>query len=239
MTDDRVAELTASLAAVRGRLDTACRIAGRAPEEVTLVAVSKTWPAVDVMTLAALGVTDFGESYDQEAAAKAAVLATAGVRVRWHFVGRLQRNKCRSVSTYADVVQSVDRPEVAEALASSAHRIDRRLGVLVQVDLDETPGETPSGRGGCQPVGVLPLADYIGGLAGIDLRGVMAVAPRGAPPRPAFVRLRHVAEALRAAHPGARAISAGMTGDVDDAIAEGATLVRVGTALFGDRRVGG
>lgn len=189
------------------------------------------------MRLASLGVTDFGESYDQEAVAKARALAAAGIAVRWHFVGRLQRNKCRSVSSYADVVQSVDRPELADALAAGAAAAQRRLEVLIQVALE--PGGAPQGRGGCAPADVAALAGHLVGLDLVELRGVMAVAPAGAPSRAAFAGLRRVAAELLIEHPGATVVSAGMSGDLEDAVAEGATHVRVGTALFGDRPAGG
>ena len=236
MSDARLDELEAALAEVRGRLAEACRAAGRSADSVTLVAVSKTWPAADILRLSALGVTDFGESYDQEAAAKAVQVGAAGVVVRWHFVGRLQRNKCRSVASYADVVQSVDRLEVADALASGATRAGRAIEVLLQVDLAD---ESAPGRGGCRPADVPALAHHVAGLAPLQVCGVMAVAPLGTAPRAAFARLKAVAAALRAAHAGAVMISAGMSGDLEEAIAEGATHVRVGTALFGDRRADG
>ncbi len=234
MSGHRLDELAASLAEVRGRVDRACTAAGRSPAEVTLVAVSKTWPAADVLALASLGVTDFGESYDQEAAAKAGAIAAAGLDLRWHFVGRLQRNKCRSIARYADVVQSVDRAEVADALSAGARDAARDLDVLIQVSLDGDPA-----RGGAMPADVGRLAAHVAAADRLALRGVMAVAPVGTAPRTSFVTLAAVAHRLSVEHPGATVISAGMTGDLEDAIAEGATHVRVGTALFGPRAAGG
>ncbi|HVE64293.1 MAG TPA: YggS family pyridoxal phosphate-dependent enzyme [Mycobacteriales bacterium] len=239
MTDERLAELAESLAEVRARLEVACRAAGRAASEVTLVAISKTWPAADILRLVSLGLTDFGESYDREAATKAAALDAAGAAVRWHYVGRLQRNKCRSVASYASVVQSVDRLEVAVALAAGAARAGRELGVLVQVSLDPVPAEPGSARGGCPPDEALALASRVSALQGLTVCGVMAVAPRAGGARAAFARLREVSEALRVEHPGADIVSAGMSGDLEEAIAEGATHVRVGTALFGARGADG
>jgi hypothetical protein len=228
---DRLAELEAALARVRERVADACRAAGRDAGEVTLVAVSKTWPANDVLLLHRLGVADFGESYDQEAAAKAASLAAAGVTPRWHFVGGLQRNKARSVASYADVVHSLDRPEVVDALAAAAGRAGRAVTGLVQVRLDDDPG-----RSGVAPDEAERLADHVA-ASGLALGGVMCVAPVGADARAAFARLREVAERVRASHPGATTVSAGMTGDLAEAIAEGSNCVRVGTALFGSRAV--
>jgi pyridoxal phosphate enzyme (YggS family) len=226
----RLAELEANLAAVRKRIADACAAAGRDPDEVTLVAVSKTWPASDVLLLHQLGVQDFGESYEQEAGEKVAQLREMGVTPRWHFVGALQRNKAGRVARYADVVQSVDRVEVVLALANAAARAGRGVEALVQVGFDGSPG-----RAGCPPEDVPALADEVAATATLRLRGVMCVAPVGVPPRPVFARLRAISEALRDTHPDATVISAGMTGDLAEALAEGANCVRVGTALFGRR----
>lgn len=226
----RLAELEANLAAVRKRIADACAAAGRDPGEVTLVAVSKTWPASDVLLLHRLGVTEFGESYDAEAAAKAAALRDAGVVPRWHFVGGVQRNKARSVASYTDVVHSVDRPELADALGAAATRAGRTVTALVQVRFDADPV-----RSGVEPPEVPALADRVAAITGLRLGGVMCVAPRDVPPRPVFARLRAISEGLRDTHPDATVISAGMTGDLAEALAEGANCVRVGTALFGRR----
>ena len=221
----RLDELATNLAAVRERI-----AAVRDPAGVTLVAVSKTWPASDVLLLRSLGVTDFGESYDAEAAAKAAALHSAAAEVRWHFVGHVQRNKARSVASYADVVQSVDRPELVTALGNAAVRAGRTIDALVQVRYDDDPA-----RSGAVPGDVPALADAIASQAGLRLAGVMCVAPLGVAPRPVFARLRALAEDVRENHPHATTISAGMTHDLEDALAEGANCVRVGTALFGER----
>ncbi|GAA3976659.1 YggS family pyridoxal phosphate-dependent enzyme [Actinomadura viridis] len=231
----RRAEIAANLADVRKRIEAACAAAGRDAAEVTLVAVTKTFPASDVRLLAGLGLTQVAENRDQEAAPKAA--ATADLPLTWHFVGQLQSNKARSVAGYADVVQSVDRPKLVTALSSAAVRAGRTLRCLVQVSLEE-PGENgePEGRGGVSPSGAVALADAVAEAGGLVLGGVMAVAPLGADPAPAFARLAEVAAAVRAAHPEATDVSAGMSGDLEQAIACGATHVRVGTALLGGRR---
>lgn len=228
---DRRSELRESLAALRARIAAACRAAGRPAGDVLLVAVTKTFPVSDIALLSELGITDVGENKDQEAAAKAAQAAALGLRLRWHFVGQLQVNKAASVASYADVVQSVDRPRLVSALGRRAVAAGRELRCLVQVSLDGA-----AGRGGALPAEVPALADAIAAEPGLSLGGVMAVAPLGAPPRPAFARLRDVATLVASAHPDAVTISAGMTADLEDAIAEGATLVRVGTALLGGRR---
>jgi len=219
-------ELVASLAAVRGRLADACAAAGRRPDEVTLVAVTKTRPVEDVALLAELGVRDVAESKDQEAAPKAAALPG----LTWHFVGRLQRNKARSVAAYASVVHSVDRAPLVDALADGAARAGRDLDVLLQVSLDGDPE-----RGGVLPADLLPLAERVASAGPLRLRGVMAVAPQGADPGASFAELQALAERLRAEHPSASWVSAGMSGDLEAAVAHGSTHVRVGTALLGQR----
>ena len=230
---DRRAELVAGLAGVRGRLAEACAEVDRDPRTITLVAVTKSFPASDVASVATLGVTDIGENRDQEARAKVAELAAATWEIpplTWHFVGRLQTNKCRSVARYAHVVHSVDRVEVATALAAGAERAERSVDVFAQVSLDDDPA-----RGGALTEDLPGLADQIAGLARLRLLGVMAVAPLPVDPDAAFERLAVVAERLRADHPDAVAISAGMSADLEAAVRHGATHVRVGSALLGRR----
>jgi len=228
---ERRAELAAGLADVEKRIVAACSDAGRDRTDVTLIAVTKTWPASDVAALAELGVHDVAENKDQEARAKHTALE--GLDVRWHFVGQLQRNKARSVVRYADVVHSVDRPELAAALAGAAERHrERPLDVLLQVDLEDGAS---SGRGGVAPSGVAALAAEVASAAALRLVGLMAVAPLGGDPDRAFARLAELSATLRDDHPQARWISAGMSGDLESAVRHGATHVRVGSALLGNR----
>ena len=219
-------ELAANLADVEARISAACAAAGRRRDEVTLVGITKTWPASDAALLRDLGVTDLGENRDQEARPKAA--AVTGVR--WHFVGQLQTNKAASVASYADVVHAVDRPALVAALGKGARRAGRTVTALVQVSLDGDPD-----RGGALPADVPALADEVAATEGLVLGGVMAVAPLGADPVPAFALLAEVAAGVVAAHPAATVVSAGMSEDLEVAIASGATHVRVGTALLGHR----
>nr|WP_262842953.1 YggS family pyridoxal phosphate-dependent enzyme [Sphaerisporangium corydalis] len=221
-------EIAAGLAEVERRIAGACQSAGRARHEITLVAVTKTRPASDVRILAGLGIRDVGENRDQEAAAKAG--ECAGLPLTWHFVGQLQTNKVRSVVSYAGVIHSIDRPKLAEAVGREAVRTGREVTCLVQVALDEDPG-----RGGVVPAGLPALADLIAVTGGLRLGGVMAVAPLGGDPGPAFARLAELSAELRKDHPDAKVISAGMSGDLAEAIRHGATHVRVGTALLGRR----
>lgn len=222
-------DLAANLRAVRERIAKACAAAGRSPGEVTLIAVTKTFPASDVRLLARLGVTDIAENRDQDAAPKAA--ECADLPLTWHFVGQLQTNKVRSVLGYAGVVHSVDRERLVRALSREAERSGRAPRCLVQVSLDDAEG-----RGGIRASAVPALAEAIASAPGLRLAGVMAVAPLGADPAPAFARLAGVAASVREAHPEATMVSAGMSGDLEQAIACGATHVRVGTALLGGRR---
>jgi PLP dependent protein len=221
-------EIAARLGEVHARIRSAMVAAGRT-DEPALVVVTKFFPATDVDLLADLGVTAIGENRDQEAAAKCAQLAHRD-RLTVHFIGQLQSNKAASVARYADVVQSVDRAKVVRALDRGALQAGRRLEVTVQVNLDEVQG-----RGGVAPGEAGSLADLVAGSEALTLRGVMAVAPLGGDPRAAFARLREVADGIRADHPGATWVSAGMSGDLEAAVAEGATHLRVGSAILGSR----
>ena len=227
-----MSRLEQNLRAVRARLDAAAQAAGRDPSTVALLAVSKTWPAEDVATLLAAGQRDFGENRVQELVAKAAALP--GLPVRWHFIGQLQRNKAAAVARLGAVVHSVDRLRLATVLDRAGQEGAVPVPVFVQVDLGGAAGELGE-RGGAAPSDVPALADAIADAAGLRLLGLMAVAPRGAAPGPAFERLAALAARVRADHPGAVELSAGMSGDLEAAVAAGATVVRVGTALFGDR----
>ena len=223
-------ELAERLAAVEGRIAAACEAAGRSRDEVQLIVVTKFFPRSDVDLLAELGMRDLGENREQEAAAK---LADGGPPsgVRTHFIGQLQSNKAGAVTRWADVVQSVDRPKLVGALARGAEDAGREVTALVQVDLDPAGG---TGRGGAAPADVPALADAIASSP-LRLGGLMAVAPLGVDPEPAFARLAALAEALRTDHPEASWISAGMSGDLEAAVRHGATHLRVGTAILGDR----
>jgi len=233
---DRKTELAANLARVEERISAACAAAGREREEVTLIVVTKTHPASDVRLLAELGVRHVAENRDQEAAPKAA--ECADLPLIWHFVGQLQTNKVRSVCSYADVVQSVDRKRLVDALSGAAVGAARELGVLIQVALDVDSGERGQ-RGGVGADGVAALADAVIAADGLRLDGLMTVAPLDGTyadrPRAAFDRLKEVSSGLRVAHPAANMVSAGMSSDLEEAVAAGATHVRVGTAVLGVR----
>ncbi len=267
--DPRTAQLATALAVVRRRVADAATAAGRDPGSVTLVAVTKFFPAADVVRLAGLGVVDVGENREQEAAAKHTDVAAlvqlaraARVRVpadpeslRWHMIGQLQTNKARAVLRWAGVVESVDRPRLVTALSRAAVDAGRVLPCLVQVNLDAVDGSDPAhdpgtggaggggageggagaGRGGVAPADVAALADAVAAAEGLGLRGLMAVAPPGTDPGPPMAALARLRARVLADHPGADQLSAGMSGDLEAAVAVGATHVRIGSALLGPR----
>lgn len=225
----RSAELQGNLASVHQRIADACAQAGRPVQSVTLLAVTKTFPASDVQLLAELGCTDVGESRDQEAREKR---EQCDAPLRWHMIGQVQRNKVRQIVQWADVVESVDRLEVADALSTAAVAAGRSLDVLIQLSLDP---QGQAGRGGVRRAELPALAAHIHGLASLRLSGVMAVAPLGVDPYVAFAALGDARQELLSVAPWATVISAGMSGDLEAAIASGATQVRIGGALLGNR----
>jgi pyridoxal phosphate enzyme (YggS family) len=230
----REGELRGNVEQVRERIRAACEAAGRPEDSVTLVAITKTFPIEDVRTLASLGVTDTGENREQELKAK----APDAPELTWHFVGQLQSNKARSVVRLAQVVHSVDRVSLVGALSKAAVAEEKTVRCLLQVSLASygpEGAETGMSRGGVAPGDVPDLAAAVAEADGLELGGVMAVAPLGSDPDEAFAALRAVSSRLRSEHAGAGWISAGMTGDLEAAIRQGATHVRLGRALLGTR----
>jgi len=221
-----VPDLEARLASVTAEVAQAARDAGRNPAEITTIVVTKFHPAALVRELADLGVSDFGESRHQEAQPKIAELAD--LAATWHFIGQVQSKKARQVRSYVDVIHSVDRPSLVDALAGGP------LDVFIQVNLTDDPA-----RGGAQPDDLASLAERVASTEGLKLRGLMAVAPLDSEPRREFARVRTLSERLRAAHPEASGLSMGMSGDFREAILEGATHLRIGTAITGNRLLHG
>lgn len=226
----RAQELALNLADVRARVEAACVLAGREPADVNIITVTKTWPSSDIQLLAQLGVVDIGESRDQEASAKFA--DCGGLGLRWHFIGQFQTNKANRIARYADVVHSLDRPKAVHALEQGAALADRSITGLVQVSLDKQAGE---GRAGASPDEVVDIATEIVRSPHLRLGGVMAVAPIGTDPGLAFQSLAEVSAQLREHFPEATMISAGMSEDLTEAIAHGATHLRIGSAIMGSR----
>jgi len=225
----RRTDIESGLAQVRDRIARACASAGRS-NDITLVVVTKTYPASDVRILADLGVRDVGENRHQEAAPKFA--ECADLSLTWHMIGQLQRNKAAGVVHWADVIETIDRPELADAVGKGAMAQGVVRDVLLQVNLDQPVRPE---RGGCAPDDVAALCAHAAGVAGLRVRGVMAVAPHPGDPEEAFSRLAPIAGAVRGIVPGATVLSAGMSDDLEAAIAHGATHVRVGSAVLGRR----
>lgn len=221
--------LAARLAQLDARVADAARAAGRDPAELTRIVVTKFHPAELVAQLHALGVRDVGENRQQELTAKRAELPDLS-SLTWHFIGQVQTKKARAVRLASDVVHSVDRDRLADAL----HAADPEgvpLEVLLQVNLTDDPG-----RGGAAPAEIGRLADHVAGACpSLHVRGVMAVAPLNGAPTEAFARLNDASRVVRAVVPDATWISAGMSGDFAEAIAAGATHLRIGTAITGPR----
>lgn len=238
MNPERRAELARRLAAVRERIAAACDAAGRDPAGVQLVAVTKTVPAADVAALLDLGQDVFGENRVQEAEAK--VREVAALRPdadpRWYFIGSLQRNKAKAVARWAHRVESVDSIRLADALDAAVRREQQTGGrtgplpVLLQYSVDGDPR-----RGGVPREGLERLAEHVATCAGLQLAGLMAVAPLGADPDAAFADVAAAAARIRATFAQATALSMGMSSDLEAAIRHGSTVVRVGTALVGER----
>ncbi|HWC14265.1 MAG TPA: YggS family pyridoxal phosphate-dependent enzyme [Actinomycetota bacterium] len=217
------------VARVQRRIQDACAGAGRSPDEVTLVAIGKTFPAHVVRAALDAGVPDLGENRAQELREKALVITDA----RWHFVGALQTNKVRQVVGVAQLIHSVDRIGVAEAIARRARSIGRVQDVLIEVNIGREPSKS-----GVDPAAVEALADETTRLEGVRLRGLMAIPPATADPEQArawFRELRALRDRLAETNGHACELSMGMSRDLEVAVEEGATLVRVGEAIFGPR----
>ncbi|MBF4462517.1 MULTISPECIES: YggS family pyridoxal phosphate-dependent enzyme [unclassified Rathayibacter] len=221
MSDPRLAERWSS---VSERVAEAARSAGRDPASLTTIVVTKFHPVSLLRELLELGIVDFGENRHQEAQEKSVDLA--GTPARWHFIGQLQSKKARHVRRYASSVHSLDRSALVPLLDGGESPLD----VFLQVNLTDDPE-----RGGAAPADVEGLAEEIVAAPGLVLRGVMAVAPLGEDPRPSFARLRSLSERVAAIDSAATAISAGMSHDFAEAIAEGATHLRIGSAITGNR----
>ncbi|WP_446428775.1 YggS family pyridoxal phosphate-dependent enzyme [Leucobacter sp. 1207-22] len=216
--------LAERLSRVQSDVASACSAAGRAADDVTLIVVTKFHPAALVSALADLGVRDVGENRHQEAREKAAELAD--LDLNWHFIGQLQTKKARQAAQYATAIHSIDSERLVDALAP----IERTIDAFVQINLTDDPG-----RGGIEPGAIESLAERILETPSLHLRGVMAVAPLEEEPARAFERLAGYSERVRSLDSSATAISAGMTHDFAEAIAAGATHLRIGSAITGNR----
>lgn len=217
---NRAAEIRSNLIATHDRIARACDSAGRSSDDITLIAVTKTFPIEDIRILVDLGVRHVGESKEQEGHGKAEQLADSALT--WHFIGQIQRNKAKKIAQWAHVIHSLDRHELIPLLGQRQ--------VMLQINLDPTQ----QGRGGVEPAALMDLAAEVA-ASELDLKGVMAVAPLGVDPAAAFADLAALSHGLVRRYPGAGSISAGMSGDLEAAIAHGATHVRLGSSILGSR----
>jgi pyridoxal phosphate enzyme (YggS family) len=227
---NRLSEIQSNLEIIQTRISKACSAAGRDISEITLIAVTKTYPASDVDLLKQLGIENVGENRDQEASSKQAEVKN---EFKWHFIGQLQSNKAKSVVNYADLIHSVDRWSLAKEIQKSAQGINKVQPVLIQVDLDQS-GPDPT-RGGIWPAELSELAAAISQASHLELKGLMSVAPLGEKPELAFARLKDIRASFLKEHPQAQILSAGMSDDLEAAILHGATHLRIGSALLGER----
>jgi pyridoxal phosphate enzyme (YggS family) len=227
---NRLSEIQSNLEIIQSRIESACTVAGRDISEITLIAVTKTYPASDVDLLKQLGIENVGENRDQEASAKKLEVKS---EFKWHFIGQLQSNKAKSVVNYADLIHSVDRWSLAKEIQKSAQGKDKVQQVLIQVDLDQS-GPDPT-RGGIWPAELRELAQLINQASHLELKGLMSVAPLGEKPELAFARLKEIRVDFLKENPGAQILSAGMSDDLESAILHGATHLRIGSALLGER----
>ena len=226
----RLSDIQSNLQVIQSRITKACAAAGRDVSEITLIAVTKTYPASDVDLLKQLGIENVGENRDQEASSKKFEVKN---QFKWHFIGQLQSNKAKSVVNYADLIHSVDRWSLAKEIQKSAQAINKVQPVLIQVDLDQTGPD--STRGGIWPAELRELASSISQASHLDLQGLMSVAPLGEKPELAFARLKEIRDGFLKEHPQAQILSAGMSDDLEAAILQGATHLRIGSALLGER----
>jgi pyridoxal phosphate enzyme (YggS family) len=227
---NRLSEIQSNLEIIQTRIKNACISAGRDISEITLIAVTKTYPASDVDLLKQLGIENVGENRDQEASSKKSEVNN---QFNWHFIGQLQSNKAKSVVNYADLIHSVDRWSLAKEIQKSAQGINKVQPVLIQVDLDQS-GPDPT-RGGIWPAELNELVQLINQASHLELKGLMSVAPLGEKPELAFARLKDIRASFLKEHPQAQILSAGMSDDLEAAILQGATHLRIGSALLGER----
>lgn len=227
---NRLADIQSNLEKINSRIAQACSRSKRNISEITLIAVTKTYPASDVDLLKQLGIENVGENKDQEASGK---ISQVKEKFSWHFIGQLQSNKAKSVVTYAELVHSVDRLSLAKELQKSASAIAKKQKVLIQVDLDQSGPD--ASRGGVWPADLAGLAQFISQSENLELAGLMSVAPLGENPSEAFERLAQIRSDFLKNYPNAVILSAGMSEDLEAAIEHGATHLRIGSALLGER----
>ena len=219
-------QILSNLESVKEKISAAAQAAGRSPNEITLIAVTKTFPVSDLEILHELGVRNFGENRDQEAAPKVGVLPAD---ITWHFQGGIQSNKLKSISNWASVIHSVDKFKYAQMI--SQFSVGKTKEIFIQVSLDTLP----QSREGVDPADLMQLAEQIMSLPNLQVKGLMAVAPLDQPTEQAFVRLQQIQQRFIQLYPAASSLSSGMSGDYELAISLGATHVRIGSSILGNR----
>ncbi len=230
MNDNRFQQIKSNYEKIQSRITEACKHAGRKTTDITLIAVTKTYPAQDIDLLNSLGIENVGENKDQEASQK---FKEVNHKYIWHFVGQLQTNKVKSVIQYADFIHSVDRISLVKEIQKSCQKINKIQKVLIQIDLDESTGD--ENRGGVVPNQLINLATEIASCPNIALSGLMSVAPLNESAESAFSRLQNIQKDFLKNFPDALMLSAGMSEDLEAAILHGATHLRIGSALLGER----
>jgi pyridoxal phosphate enzyme (YggS family) len=223
---NRTSEITANLNDVKAKIASAALKAGRDADEITLIVVTKTFPVSDLEILYSLGVREFGENRDQEAAEKVAQLPSD---INWNFQGGIQSNKLKSIITWAGCIHSVDKLKYAQII--SEQNTGKPKEIFIQVSLDQPP----ESRGGVDPEKLIDLASELTKLPGISLKGLMAVAPLDLPEEQAFLKLKEIQADFVAVFKDAKYLSAGMSGDYEMAISSGATHLRIGSSILGNR----
>jgi pyridoxal phosphate enzyme (YggS family) len=223
---NRTSEITANLNAVKAKIASAALKAGRDADEITLIVVTKTFPVSDLEILYSLGVREFGENRDQEAVEKVAQLPSD---INWNFQGGIQSNKLKSITTWAGCIHSVDKLKYAQII--SEQNTGKPKEIFIQVSLDQPP----ESRGGVDPEKLIDLASELTKLPGISLKGLMAVAPLDLPEEQAFLKLKEIQANFVAVFKDAKYLSAGMSGDYEMAISYGATHLRIGSSILGNR----
>jgi pyridoxal phosphate enzyme (YggS family) len=219
-------QILSNLESVNEKISAAAQAAGRSPSEITLIAVTKTFPVSDLEILYELGVRNFGENRDQEAAPKVSALPAD---ITWHFQGGIQSNKLKSISNWASVIHSVDKFKYAQMI--SQFSVGKTKEIFIQVSLDTLP----QSREGVDPADLMQLAEQIMSLPNLEVKGLMAVAPLDQPTEQAFVRLQQIQQKFIQLYPAASSLSSGMSGDYELAISLGATHVRIGSSILGNR----
>lgn len=230
MSESRLNEITENYQKIQSRILESCKKSGRNTSEITVIAITKTYPAADIDLLKTIGIENIGENKDQEASQKFKEVKNKFIR---HFVGQLQTNKVKSVVQYADYIHSVDRLSLVKEIQKMSQKINKIQKVLIQIDLDESQSDV--NRGGVNPQKLNELAQEISNCPNIELSGLMSVAPLNMSSSRAFSKLKIIRDEFIKSFPSAKMLSAGMSEDLEDAVSHGATHLRIGSALLGER----